>query len=155
MVFICENVRALIMLNFLWLAWLCSKKFLVGTAIKRCNATTVQELYVPRLTPPNNTTSHLQNNTWNVILAPLDFAFFVLSCKFFLNNLLFLVRAFTNRVPHMLDNDYSPKSALDLLAKDLVRTSTLLFHVRFESITQAVKSILTPKLSTGYNTGRS
>lgn len=27
--------------------------------------------------------------------------------------------AFTNRVPHMLDNDYSPKSALDLLAKDL------------------------------------
>ncbi|KAG0624148.1 hypothetical protein M758_3G227500 [Ceratodon purpureus] len=26
--------------------------------------------------------------------------------------------AFSNRVPHMLDNDYSPKSALDLLAKD-------------------------------------
>lgn len=27
---------------------------------------------------------------------------------------------FVNRVPHMLDNDYTPKSALDIFVKDLV-----------------------------------
>ena len=30
-------------------------------------------------------------------------------------------RMFVNRVPHMLDNDYTPKSALDIFVKDLVR----------------------------------
>jgi len=66
----------------------------------------------------------LQNNTSNVIHAP--FAVFVLPFMIFFNHLLFLVRAFTNRVLDMLDNDYSPKSGLDLLAKVIVRTSTLL-----------------------------
>jgi 3-hydroxyisobutyrate dehydrogenase-like beta-hydroxyacid dehydrogenase len=28
---------------------------------------------------------------------------------------------FENRVPHMLDNDYTPYSALDIFVKDLVR----------------------------------
>lgn len=30
-------------------------------------------------------------------------------------------RMFENRVPHMLDNDYTPYSALDIFVKDLVR----------------------------------
>ena len=29
---------------------------------------------------------------------------------------------FSNRVPHMLDNDYTPYSAVDIFVKDLVRT---------------------------------
>jgi 3-hydroxyisobutyrate dehydrogenase-like beta-hydroxyacid dehydrogenase len=29
-------------------------------------------------------------------------------------------RMFVNRVSHMLDNDYTPKSALDIFVKDLV-----------------------------------
>ena len=28
---------------------------------------------------------------------------------------------FENRVPHMLDNDYAPRSALNIFVKDLVR----------------------------------
>lgn len=28
---------------------------------------------------------------------------------------------FENRVPHMLDNDYTPYSALDIFVKDMVR----------------------------------
>jgi 3-hydroxyisobutyrate dehydrogenase-like beta-hydroxyacid dehydrogenase len=31
--------------------------------------------------------------------------------------------AFENRVPHMLDNDWRPRSALDIFVKDMVRTS--------------------------------
>lgn len=34
-------------------------------------------------------------------------------------------RMFENRVPHMLDNDYTPYSALDIFVKDLVRLATL------------------------------
>jgi 3-hydroxyisobutyrate dehydrogenase-like beta-hydroxyacid dehydrogenase len=30
-------------------------------------------------------------------------------------------RMFENRVPHMLDGDYTPYSALDIFVKDLVR----------------------------------
>lgn len=29
-------------------------------------------------------------------------------------------RMFENRVPHMLDNDYTPYSAIDIFVKDLV-----------------------------------
>jgi hypothetical protein len=31
---------------------------------------------------------------------------------------------FENRVPHILDNDYSPKSAFDIFTKDLGTVST-------------------------------
>lgn len=34
---------------------------------------------------------------------------------------------FENRVPHMLDNDYTPYSALDIFVKDLVRPIFVLF----------------------------
>jgi 3-hydroxyisobutyrate dehydrogenase-like beta-hydroxyacid dehydrogenase len=33
---------------------------------------------------------------------------------------------FENRVPHMLDNDWTPRSALDIFVKDMARTSSLL-----------------------------
>lgn len=35
-------------------------------------------------------------------------------------------RMFENRVPHMLDNDYTPYSALDIFVKDLVRLATVI-----------------------------
>jgi 3-hydroxyisobutyrate dehydrogenase-like beta-hydroxyacid dehydrogenase len=34
---------------------------------------------------------------------------------------------FGNRVPHMLDNDYTPYSAVDIFVKDLVWINDLLF----------------------------
>jgi hypothetical protein len=36
-------------------------------------------------------------------------------------------RMFGNRVPHMLDNDYTPYSAVDIFVKDLVWMNDLLF----------------------------
>lgn len=32
---------------------------------------------------------------------------------------------FENRVPHMLDNDYTPHSAVDIFVKDLVRMAVV------------------------------
>jgi hypothetical protein len=72
---------------------------------------------------------------------------------------IFIFRAFSNRVPHMLDNDYSPKSALDLLAKDLVRISTRvpcdLSHWDLGLQRMEVKLDINTWAVTGYNTGRS
>jgi len=36
-------------------------------------------------------------------------------------------KMFGNRVPHMLDNDYTPYSAVDIFVKDLVWINDLLF----------------------------
>jgi 3-hydroxyisobutyrate dehydrogenase-like beta-hydroxyacid dehydrogenase len=43
-------------------------------------------------------------------------------------------RMFENRVPHMLDGDYTPYSALDIFVKDLVRLkSTYAFFFLVET----------------------
>ena len=78
------------------------------------NYDTSLKLYAPKCT----------NQEHCSVLLTLLLQFTGVIATHFGNVLLFLGRAFSNRVPHMLDNDYSPKSALDLLAKDLVRIST-------------------------------
>lgn len=61
---------------------------------------------------------------------------FVLAC--YVLNGFYSCRMFENRVPHMLDNDYTPYSALDIFVKDLVRLATvvncklvLFFYINF------------------------
>lgn len=43
------------------------------------------------------------------------------------------LRMFGNRVPHMLDNDYTPYSAVDIFVKDLVRIFVKFLHSFFLS----------------------
>lgn len=42
---------------------------------------------------------------------------------------------FENRVPHMLDNDYTPYSALDIFVKDLVRPNFILVTLLLPNLT--------------------
>lgn len=53
----------------------------------------------------------------------------MLACYLIKLNGFYSCRMFENRVPHMLDNDYTPYSALDIFVKDLVSLATVVNFV--------------------------
>lgn len=48
---------------------------------------------------------------------------FLSYCNLYLD--LYFCRMFENRGPHMIENDYTPLSALDIFVKDLVRLTNI------------------------------
>ena len=49
----------------------------------------------------------------------------------FMSGICFCYRMFQDRTPHMLDNDYTPHSALNIFVKDLVRLTCLILFFFF------------------------
>ncbi|EMS57449.1 Fructose-bisphosphate aldolase [Triticum urartu] len=56
-------------------------------------------------------------------------------------------RMFGNRVPHMLDNDYTPLSAVDIFVKDLVWITELLTYSFYELLSVFVNGIVSRESS--------
>uniref|UniRef100_M8CBF9 Fructose-bisphosphate aldolase n=1 Tax=Aegilops tauschii TaxID=37682 RepID=M8CBF9_AEGTA len=56
-------------------------------------------------------------------------------------------RMFGNRVPHMLDNDYTPLSAVDIFVKDLVWITELLTYLFYELFSLFVNGIVSRESS--------